>query len=205
MADLHLWFNGEDHSYGETGEEASRNAQAMWGLSAEEADGDGWVMVPDDELITDEDGARCGTAKERAESMAAFEQRRVAAPPSTGCRSTPSRSTAPGRRRPPSPMPRSRMAAVAESRREPGPWLQWNASGRKMVTTIKSADRTKICTLADGTDEWVNAHAHLISAAPELLEALKEALGSCDGDLCMHTWHDAARAAIAKAEGRADG
>ena len=49
--------------------------------------------------------------------------------------------------------------------------------------------------------------AHLIAAAPELLRALKGALydSGCDGDLCMHEWHELARAAIAKAEGRSDG
>lgn len=48
-----------------------------------------------------------------------------------------------------------------------------------------------------------DANARLIAAAPELLAALKAALdeSGCDGDLCMYQWHDAARAAIKKAEG----
>lgn len=47
------------------------------------------------------------------------------------------------------------------------------------------------------------ANARLIAAAPELLEALEKALreSGCDGDLCMHDWHDDARAALAKARG----
>jgi hypothetical protein len=46
--------------------------------------------------------------------------------------------------------------------------------------------------------------ARLIAAAPELLAALKSALqaSGCDGDLCLHEWHDQARAAVAKAEAR---
>jgi len=46
--------------------------------------------------------------------------------------------------------------------------------------------------------------AILFAASPELYEALKKALdqSGCDGDLCAYAWHDEARAAIAKAEGK---
>lgn len=46
------------------------------------------------------------------------------------------------------------------------------------------------------------ANARLMSAAPDLLAALKAALleSGCDGDLCARAWHEDARAAIAKAE-----
>lgn len=42
----------------------------------------------------------------------------------------------------------------------------------------------------------------LMSAAPVLLDALKLALrdSGCDGDLCMHAWHEQARRAISAAE-----
>lgn len=56
----------------------------------------------------------------------------------------------------------------------------------------------------DGThDSEIKSNARLMAAAPELLAALKRALrdSGCDGDLCMHAWHDDARIAIAKAEG----
>lgn len=48
--------------------------------------------------------------------------------------------------------------------------------------------------------------ASLTEAAPELLAALKAALeaSGCDGDLCAYPWHEAARQAIAKAEGRGE-
>jgi hypothetical protein len=54
------------------------------------------------------------------------------------------------------------------------------------------------------TDVGRERRARLIAAAPDLLEALKKALNEsgCDGDLCAHRWHDVARSAIAKAEGR---
>ena len=53
-------------------------------------------------------------------------------------------------------------------------------------------------------NEVVYFNAHLIAAAPELLEALKAALddSGCDGDLCANGWHEVARSAIAKAEWR---
>ena len=43
--------------------------------------------------------------------------------------------------------------------------------------------------------------AKLICAAPDLLAALQKALNEsgCDGDLCCHEWHEAARSAISKA------
>jgi hypothetical protein len=46
-----------------------------------------------------------------------------------------------------------------------------------------------------------HADAKLIAAAPELLATLQKALSDsgCDGDLCMHMWHEQARAVIAKA------
>ena len=48
------------------------------------------------------------------------------------------------------------------------------------------------------------ANGRLVAAAPELLDVLKAALQQvgCDGDLCLYQWHEDARAAIAKAEGR---
>lgn len=42
-----------------------------------------------------------------------------------------------------------------------------------------------------------------MAAAPELLDALQDALeeSGCDGDLCAHSWHEKARRAIEKATG----
>lgn len=56
MAGLHLWFNGDDHAPGETEADATAYLVRVCGITSEEAEGDGWVMIPDDKLITDEDG-----------------------------------------------------------------------------------------------------------------------------------------------------
>jgi len=60
--------------------------------------------------------------------------------------------------------------------------------------------------VAEGCQGHTEANAALAElarraeAAPDLLAALRMALeeSGCDGDLCAHQWHDAARAAIAK-------
>lgn len=58
-----------------------------------------------------------------------------------------------------------------------------------------------------GDDEdsqcWpVTANARRFAASPALYAALKKALNEsgCDGDLCMHTWHEEARKAIRLAD-----
>jgi hypothetical protein len=53
---LHLWFNGYDHSIGATEDEARRWLSAECGMPVEECDGEGWVEVPDGEVMLDEDG-----------------------------------------------------------------------------------------------------------------------------------------------------
>ena len=62
-----------------------------------------------------------------------------------------------------------------------------------------------VCHTGNGPTSQANAI--LIAAAPDLLAALKKALNEsgCDGELCMHEWHDAARAAVARAEGKGEG
>jgi hypothetical protein len=106
----------------------------------------------------------------------------------------------------------------------PGPWA-W--TGERVVAAdgfvVASADGPHI--LPDyrerlGVSHWaqapgrayverdeqeVEANARLIAAAPCLLAALEKAMreSGCDGDLCAHEWHDAARAALAKARGEA--
>ena len=87
-----------------------------------------------------------------------------------------------------------------------GPWYPvFNSADRWDVSVgpgpydqcVASVIRNKYI---DGSDE---ANARLIAAAPDLLEALSRALrdSGCDGDLCMHEWHEKARAAIARAKG----
>jgi hypothetical protein len=70
----HLWWNGYDHATGETETEALRWMMQETGESAENCAGDGWVQVPDDELMRDEAGAISEpheTAVEVAASMLA--------------------------------------------------------------------------------------------------------------------------------------
>ena len=74
--------------------------------------------------------------------------------------------------------------------------------------TVIDRNDFHVCRIWDDVAELhePEANANLIAAAHDLLEALKEALkdSGCDGDLCCHWWHEAARAAIAKAEGGAE-
>jgi hypothetical protein len=89
----------------------------------------------------------------------------------------------------------------------PSPWkVRRNQSTNKPSCEITTQDKTSICYMSKG-DAGLN-DAHLISAAPELLEqlkylvALEEATaGECGEEETPHL--DAARAAIAKAEGAA--
>lgn len=96
----------------------------------------------------------------------------------------------------------------------PGPWVVWGVSSNDgEAEVISNADGSKtICWTADTYSEDEDdglvtnedlANARLIAAAPEMLIALKmcaERLGEMD---CGPEW-EAARAAIAKAEGRAN-
>lgn len=70
-------------------------------------------------------------------------------------------------------------------------------------TKIKNACLYDDCYSDQPRDLKLLADAVLIAAAPELLDTLKQALreSMCDGDLCCHDWHEAARSIIAKAEG----
>jgi len=98
---------------------------------------------------------------------------------------------------------------MSETRFTPGPW--WEESDTYQVPRIwarfpDGSPCDVACAEGDGSIpfEERRANARLIAAAPELYEALKKALdqSGCDGDLCAYAWHDEARAAIAKAEGK---
>ncbi len=92
------------------------------------------------------------------------------------------------------------------SKHTPGPWTLLGSeirSSDRGVALIKW-EHARYGDPARGAVEAEDrANACLIAAAPELLEACKEALrqSCCDGDLCAYGWHDLARAAIQKAEG----
>lgn len=83
----------------------------------------------------------------------------------------------------------------------PGPWSVHQESIEPdwhIVTTVGGA----IVANVSDRGEW-GANAHLIAAAPDLLEALKNMLSKCGcGTALGCKVCDAARAAIAKAEGR---
>ncbi len=69
----HLWWNGYEHSHGETEEEASLNYQHLLGCSADDAEGDGWQMVPDDALMADEEACNPdGTCRTTGETAAQY-------------------------------------------------------------------------------------------------------------------------------------
>ena len=83
------------------------------------------------------------------------------------------------------------------SKHTPGPW-------RELVTRIDDANGYQICHLdLHGKSEAErDANRRLIAAAPDLLEALKEALDVCIWpSRALSDIHDKASAAIAKAEG----
>lgn len=87
----------------------------------------------------------------------------------------------------------------------PGPWMLAMHPG---MPFIHANDNTEsgIAEIFDSDfidSDTKEANARLIAAAPDLLAALEQALAEsgCDGDLCMHQWHDAARAATARARG----
>ena len=62
----------------------------------------------------------------------------------------------------------------------------------------------KPVTAWDGYPTGAIVFCPLHRAAGELLAVLKAALkqSDCDGDLCMYSWHEDARTAIAKVEER---
>jgi hypothetical protein len=97
-----------------------------------------------------------------------------------------------------------------------GPWeVEVDKSGEVTVYEAVTRENIDICTMGGNTNDGRNAR--LIAAAPELLNALKLALAALDGEVdnapispavarSAQAWMrakfgDAARAAIAKAEG----
>jgi hypothetical protein len=101
------------------------------------------------------------------------------------------------------------------SKHTPGPWvlIQGDRTTKEMVITTESrieAPAVSICEL--DTDfigvigEEQEANACLISAAPDLLEALEMIVAEADSytertGKPVYNWLDTARAAIAKAKG----
>lgn len=96
------------------------------------------------------------------------------------------------------------------SKHTPGPWMQSDATvyaltpdgkRNRFWTSVQSVCRPEI---GEASQEECRANAHLIAAAPDLLEAAKKLIRAGeegDADLAMEA-HDDLRAAIAKAEGK---
>ena len=112
-------------------------------------------------------------------------------------------------------------AKHTQSKATPGPWAAYNATGnagRILKRWIVEAPTKKICTVDDQPADATAATAALIAAAPALLEALERLAGKLayirralvakgQAEFC-NAWgmleaEDAARAAIAQAEGGA--
>lgn len=84
----------------------------------------------------------------------------------------------------------------------PGPWHHVEEDNLILITTTAGrhvCDFQPVSTHVSVAER--NANGRLITAAPDLLNALERALrdSGCDGDLCMHEWHEDARKAISKA------
>ncbi len=111
---------------------------------------------------------------------------------------------------------------LTESKYTPGPWkVTTDRHGRPTMVFSVSRGKGVAKTAWDGYAEQSDkeaaeeaANARLIAAAPDLLEALKKLLESEDLDIypssieCGYEfdaekWAEAARAVVAKAEGRA--
>lgn len=96
------------------------------------------------------------------------------------------------------------------SKHTPGPWVaqidKHIKRGRKplprMALVMVGGGQAIDCTYSGVDFEESAANARLIAAAPEMLEALKAALGFLEDEGVLGDLPDEMRAAIAKAEGR---
>ena len=85
------------------------------------------------------------------------------------------------------------------SKHTPGPWVVRHVPERYNASTYCidwSAHQEEVAEIVHG-----EANARLIAAAPDLLAAAKGLLGLAERHGWLHVAVDAARAAIAKAEG----
>ncbi len=96
---------------------------------------------------------------------------------------------------------------MSTTKHTPGPWSRnIRAAGKyPVVFAGRNMHVAQVCQQPDGAE--TEANIDLIAAAPELLEALQWALSQIEDDLSPdhQAALDAARAAIAKATGVANG
>lgn len=94
-----------------------------------------------------------------------------------------------------------------EAKHTPGPWAHINPDGFTVRHPQVYSDTGPVCNatwLGDGRIDELRANARLISAAPEMLDALQEIVAAADGSGLAQldaTLADA-RSAIAKATGK---
>lgn len=98
---------------------------------------------------------------------------------------------------------------MSQNKFTPGPWnFFWEIQPNGCPTVGHKG--LMVCMVAHSAKdpdqkETALANAALISAAPDILAALEAALDGVEGhhplDADIHSWQDAARAAIAKARG----
>jgi hypothetical protein len=94
------------------------------------------------------------------------------------------------------------------SKPTPGPWRIWKSRHSNTVNISRAGTHDFVCEVGLSSEPHVNADARLISAAPDLLEALTAAfiaMGRDGANASMAhpqraAW-ESARAAIAKATG----
>lgn len=95
-------------------------------------------------------------------------------------------------------------------RHTPGPWLSTSTGevmrGYSQPFAISQSGQPNLVAGVfgdvEGGEEVAKANARLITAAPDLLEALADALKYAEFEgHAFRPWHDKARAAIAKARG----
>lgn len=89
---------------------------------------------------------------------------------------------------------------MTDTKHTPGPWDR--ALEKNWVWIAPESWKTRVCrvVLYEGEEDEQIANAHLIAAAPDMLEALKACEGFCDENGMVNGVN--VRAAIAKAEGR---
>jgi hypothetical protein len=94
------------------------------------------------------------------------------------------------------------------SKHTPGPWhLDFDEAIESTYVSISAAKHKSLAEVVwrFATEEQspnLEANAHLIAAAPELLEALERLVANLnEGDFISNTRIDEARAALAKAKG----
>jgi hypothetical protein len=88
------------------------------------------------------------------------------------------------------------------SNHTPGPWSSNHLTSAPLKEwSLKVKKGRRVIAEVPYQDYMTWTNARLIAAAPDLLEALKAAVADWDTEVSRGRWLDAARAAIAKAEG----